>query len=258
MDCDWDKGMLTVLRAGAMHGTAFGIETADRHSFFTFAPERCGVRFLEDVALLNGPDKGERRVAVEMAEGQWNARLLSECRERSLLLSASLTTVSPSLFQDFVLRAVFSRNSFVEAEIGSERFGHRESNVYHQHPVRSASLSGPAGRAVIRVTEARHGAAFGQVLYIRDAPEGWVVHARLIPAPPYAKIWVRWFNRIARISFSDWASRLLLKIPGLADRLWYAAERGGAGALQLQASGLAGLPPETTLSLSMEIEFEQP
>ncbi len=257
IECDWEYGVPAAIRCGGMHGIDFGIETADRHSFFTLAPERHGARIIEDRALKSGPETGERNLTVAMAEGRWSAVIISELHERGLTLGASLTTLSASLFQDFVVRAVFSSESFTEAAIGGEHFQHTDSNVYHQHPARHAMLSGPAGKIEIRVTEYIALSAFEQVLYIRDAPEGWVVHARLIPKPPYALLWVRWFNRFARLSLPDWASRALLSVPGLKSHLWYAAERGGRDALQLQASGLAHLNSEERIALTMEMTFER-
>ena len=79
------------------------------------------------------------------------------------------------------------------------------------------------------------------------------MHARLIPKMPYALLWVRWFNRFARISLPGWASRILLSVPGLKSRLWYAAERGGRNVLQLQASGLARLDAGEHVALAMEM-----
>ncbi|WP_420403093.1 hypothetical protein [Nisaea sp.] len=256
MECDWVEGIPAAVRIGAIEGTAFGIETADRHSFFTFAPERYGARIIDDHAPLIGPETGERRISVEMAEGAWNATVGSAVSPRRLAFRASLTTLSPSLFQDFVLRAVFSAGSFAEAEIGGERFGHEGRDIYHQHPVRSARLSGQHGTLTVRVTEAATGPWFEQVLYVRDSPEGWVVHARLLPKAPYAQLWIRWFNRFFRLSLPDAASHALLALPGVGRALWYAAERGGAGALQLQASGLAGVPEGETLTLAMELDFD--
>lgn len=256
MECDWVEGLPAAIRIGAIEGTAFGIETADRHSFFTLAPERSGARITDDQAPFIGPETGERRLSVEMAEGAWEATITSDIGPQRLALKASLTTLSPSLFQDFVLRAVFSRGSFADAEIGGERFGHEDRNIYHQFPVRQARLSGPHGALAIRVTEAVTDPWFEQVLYVRDAPEGWVVHARLLPKPPYALLWIRWFNRFFRLSLPDGMSRALLALPGVGQALWYAAERGGADALQLQASGLAGVPAEETITLAMELEFD--
>jgi len=256
MECDWVEGLPATIRAGAIVGTAFGIETADRHSFFTFAPERFGARIIDNHAPFIGPETGERKLSVEMAEGAWEATVTSGISPHRLALKASLTTLSPSLFQDFVLRAVFSTASFAEAEIGGERFGHRGRDFYHQHPVRQAKLSGPHGTLTVRVTEAVTGPWFEQVLYVRDAPEGWVVHARLLPKAPYARLWIRWVNRFFRLSLPDNASRALLALPGLRRALWYAAERGGGGALQLQASGLAGVPGGETLALAMELNFD--
>ena len=255
MECNWERGIPATIMYGGMRGTEFGIETADRHSFFTLAPECHGARVTDDRILVNGPSAGERHLTVEMAEGCWEAVIATSLREQRLTLSASLTTLSASLFQDFVVRAVFSAESFAEAAIGEVQFRHTGSNIYHQYPVRRATLSGPAGRAEIRVADAIAGPAFEQVLYVRDAPEGWVVHARLVPKPPYARLWIRWFNRFFRLSLPDWASRGLLSIPALKSRLWYAAERGGRDALQLQASGLAQLQAGEHVALSMEIDF---
>lgn len=257
MECNWEDGIPATILCGGIRGTEFGIETADRHSFFTLAPECHGARVTDDRTLMNGPADGERHLTVEMAEGRWDAVIATRLRKQGLTLSASLTTLSASLFQDFVVRAVFSAESFAEAAIGEARFRHTGSNIYHQYPVRHAALSGLAGRAEIRVTGAVTGSAFEQVLYVRDAPEGWVVHARLIPAPPYAHLWVRWFNRYFRLSLPDPASRALLSIPVLKSRLWYAAERGGRDALQLQASGLARLQASERIALSMEMNFER-
>ncbi|UUX52044.1 hypothetical protein NUH88_10150 [Nisaea acidiphila] len=258
MECDWDQGIPAALRIGRIEGTAFGIETADRHSFFTLAPERFGARIIDDRAVLIGPENGQRDLTVEMAEGSWTASIASTVGPSRLSLAASLTTLSPSFFQDFVLRAVFSASSFHEAEIGGERFAHENRNLYHQHAVREAKLSGPNGTLTVRVTGAAARSWFDQWLYVRDAPEGWVVHARLLPREPYARLWVRWFNRFGRISLPDAASRAVLAVPYFREKLWYAAERGGAGALQLQASGLAGVPAEETLSLAMELDFDIP
>lgn len=253
----WEHGIPASMTVGAVEAVSFGMETADRHSFFTFERARFGCSVLDDTEVRDGHDGiGERRLDVAMAEGRWQACLKSRADGSRLDLAATLTTLSPSLFQDFVVRAVFSRGSFAEAAIGGERFRHEGRNRYHQHAVDEASLSGPGGRARLRLAGVETAGVFAPVLYVRDAPEGWVVHARLLPTPPYALLWVRWHNRLARLSLPASASAAVLALPWLRDKLWYAAERGGADALQLQASGLARLEAGQHIALSLEIDVD--
>ena len=155
------------------------------------------------------------------------------------------------------MRFCFSKESFDYAEIAGRRIRHTNSNVWHQYPVTEVILQNKDTRLSVKVVGVVESAGkFKQEMYVRDEPDHWIVHARLMPIEPYALYWIRWSNRFFRLSFGAHFSSLLLSIPPLKKMLWYLAERNG-GSPNIQAQGLACLTNGDVLSLDTIVDIQR-
>jgi hypothetical protein len=191
-----------------------------------------------------------------MPEGHWTLDIDTQVRANTVVVTQQLHCLAPSIFQDFVMRFKFTQESFESGEINSERVTHCGSNIWHQHTTDEVTLSGAGGRLRIWVMSAETAEKFTQVMYIRDEPGFWIVHARLLPKEPCDLYATRWPNRWFTLAINDTWSRRLLAWPWLKRTLWYLSERRG-GRPQLQAIGLSRLATSERLALSVRVEFEQ-
>ncbi len=239
-----------VLYAGQEIGPAWGCETADTGGFFSFDQQvaRCSLREIS-VGEANGWH--HREVEVVLPHARFNLRHEMSIEKDQILRRQSLRTLAPSVLQDFVCRFVLWKNIFARAEISGKSFHHRNSNIWHQYPVGSATLFGDRLAVTVETLQWEGDAHFLRFAYVRDEPSGcWIVHVRLLPAREDL-LWLRWDTRFGRlIDLQGRVARALLSLPPLKRRLWYMAERRG-GRPQLQAQPLAVLPEGTRISMEV-------
>jgi hypothetical protein len=254
MAISWDNGTIRRLSLGAIKGIDWGAETADRKSFFTLAETSrcCEIRQFETRGTGNG---FTQRIEAKLAEGHWVMDRTVEICDNRVHVSQELCCLDRSVLVDFVVRFKFSKDSFTTGTIDGRTIDHRNRNVWYQFPVDEAILSGPHGRAVVRLHSARLGGKFHSVLYIRDEPGAWIVHVRLLPSEPADLYMVRWYNRIFRFAFGDRLSRLILNWEWFKRRLWFLAERRG-GRPAIQAQPLALLEKGTKIGILAECSIE--
>lgn len=254
MQIEFEQGLVKRLACGGIRGGDWGAETADRKSFFTLTERHRGCEY--ETRCCTAVEHGFRRqVETRMAEGRWALDIETRVQEKKISIKQSLTCIEASVFQDFVVRFKFSKASFSSGSINGRTIHHANTNIWYQYPVNVATLSGPNGTVTIRVGHCETAGKFRQVLYIRDEPASWIVHARFIPLEPSDLYWIRWGNRFFNWSLSDAMSRRVLRIRWLKKMLWYLAERRG-GRPALQAQGLAVLDTGTRISIAAECEIK--
>lgn len=256
MQIEFERGLVKSLVCGGIRGGDWGAETADRKSFFTLTERHRGCEY-ETTSCIPVEHGFLRRVETRMGEGRWAIDIETHVLDRIVAIKQSLTCLDSSVFQDFVVRFKFSKESFATGRIGGRTIRHANTNIWYQYPVSEATLLGPNGTATIRVRHCETAGKFRQELYIRDEPASWIVHVRFIPLEPSDLYWVRWGNRFFNWSLSDTTSRRILRARWIKNALWYLAERRG-GRPALQAQGLAVLDPGTTISIEAECEIQTP
>ena len=255
-DIRWERGLVKEFSTGKIRGFNWGNETADRRSFYNPVENSFGVRILRDNSSSDtGENERKREVEVLMGEGHWSLSTSTTVNDHSIKISQRLTCLDSSLFQDFVMRFCFSKKSFDQALIAGKVIRHVNSNVWHQYPVTEVILQNVTTVLSIKVLGADTAGKFKQEMYVRDEPDHWIVHARMIPIEPYALYWIRWANRFFRLSLGARFSSLLLMVTPLKKILWYLGERKG-GKPNLQAQGLARLKEGEVLSFDVQVDVQ--
>lgn len=240
--------------AGQLIGQEWGVETADRGSFFTLTEGGCCFTIISD-RVVSEPQYALRTLEVRMAEGHWRLRLETVVSQSSLTFRSQLKALEDSWFQDFVNRYRFESRVFDQARIAGRDLHHVSSNRWYQFPVNRVELFGEDVSATVQVTKYHTAGRFRQEAYVRDEPLGnWVVHGRFIPHPPEA-LWIRWDTRFGRVVDlrGVWA-RWLLAARGMRSWLWYRAERVG-GHPNFQAQGLARLRAGESIMMETVASF---
>jgi hypothetical protein len=256
LDIKWEQGLIKEFSFANIRGFNLGNETADRRSFYNPVENSFGVQILKDnVYASNDGNERHREVEVSMAEGEWYLRTSTLVRDQYIKMSQRLTCLENSLFQDFVMRFCFSKESFDQAQIAGRVIRHVNSNVWHQYAVKEVVLENELVQLSVRLLGAETAGKFRQEMYVRDEPNHWIVHARMIPVEPYALYWIRWANRFFRLSLGARISSLLLMITPLKRMLWYLGERKG-GKPNLQAQGLARLNKGEVLSFDVQVDVQ--
>ena len=253
LEIEWQNGLVKRVAGGNITGSQWGPETADRGSFFTLTdlPRGCHVK---PISLSTIPGGFTKRVEAEMAEGHWFLDLTVRHEGSRIHVQQELICLAESVFQDFVVRFKFHRNSFETATIDGHFIKHKNRNIWHQYAARKAVLHGPHGIAQVSSLNSMTCGKFTSCIYVRDEPGSWIVHVRLIPSEPCDLYWIRWANRFFTLSLGDHWSRQILKWGWLKRKLWYLAERKG-GRPALQAQGLSRLALGQRIGLEAECEI---
>jgi len=245
---------ISVAYGSVMIGENWGLETADRRSFFTPTESvlNCVVRN-QDSRVVDGG--AQATWSVTMAEGSWSCLAKTENRISEIYRFQELTCDKDSLFQDFIMRFRILKSSFPTAFIGGKLFRHEEKNIWHQFDVTCVELAGAEGRLRLSLNDWAGAGAMKPVMYVRDQPgDSWVVHVRLIPTKEEV-LWIRWMTRFGTLlSMPHWLSKLILSIPIARRALLYRAEARG-GRPNIQAQPLARVSVGGKLSLAVRCEY---
>lgn len=236
-------------------GTRWGVETADRGSFFSLDGGHGWVAKRRIDHTSSGIYRHE--LEVRMAEGHWVLHTEVYPEGDVLVRHQRLVCLSRTWFQDFVCRFRFCKSLFQTAQIAGRHFAHRGTNRWYQYPVRIATLHGERLSLKVKVSDWYGAGKFNQEMYVRDEPgDAWIVHARLMPSMHDA-YWIRWDTRLGRIlNVPDRVARPLLKVPIIKKNLWYRAERTG-GRPNLQGQSLVCLEQGDELVIECRVYVSQ-
>ncbi len=205
----------------------WGIETADSSAFFSLE-DGFGYRYtvIEEDGISSA-HRFQKRMVVEMREGLWELTL-DDCivEPGRIARRAHLRCLRDSYFMDFVMRFRFRKELFTRATISNRHFEHRNTNIYHQYPVNTASLHGEHFSTNIDITNSQVPTGMEPMMYVRDHEDEWVVHARMLPTRADKEV-IKLCNPWAKTRpIPQVVSRPLLKLPLVRDALWYRGEKG--------------------------------
>jgi hypothetical protein len=236
-------------------GTLWGIETSDRHSFFTLTEKGNNFNIISDIISKLSPSSYSRTIEVKMGEGHWNININTYVHENKIVIKTKLLALEESNFQDFVHRYRFSQHSFDYGLIDNKKILFNNSNIWNQYKVNSVELVNNSFKVTINTVSYTTKGYFTPEMYIRDEPGGqWIVHSRFIPRDPKI-FWIKWDTRIGRIlNIKGAIAKLLLKTKFLKYIFWYRAEKTG-GRPNIMGLGLAKIKKDDVIKLHTECVF---
>lgn len=148
LEIEWQDGLVKRVASGNITGSQWGPETADRGSFFTLTDLPRSSR-VKAISLSTIPDGFTKRVETEMAEGHWFLDLTVRHGGSKIRVQQELSCLEDSVFQDFVVRFRFHRNSFETATINGHNIEYKNCNIWHQYIANKAVLNGLHGTAQV-------------------------------------------------------------------------------------------------------------
>lgn len=240
----------------------WGIETADSSAFFSLE-DGFGYRYklLEENYAFD-EKKYSAHIVNQMHEGQWQLDISDAIITGSQITRlAELTTFQDSFFMDFVMRFRFKKEFIKYAQISTDTFYHKNTNIYYQYPVDRVFLKGVDFDIQISVVDSLVPAGMTPTMYIRDSGSEWVVHVRMIPNQfdkKVIKICTAWAG--TRPLPQQW-SDYLLGFEKLHKALWYRGERFPyrnrllKKILNPSAFGLVKIEKGNTLMWNVKIEI---
>jgi len=204
----------------------WGFETADSSAFFSLED---GVGYRYQVLFHQrefNEKEHKQRLTVKMHEGLFSLEIADKMSNASTVMrSVRLECLKPCYLMDFVLRFRFKQQHFKHASIAGRSLQHADTNLYYQYPVDLALLTGAKYRATITVKQKQHPDSLAPLLYVRDAPGEWVVHARMLPKVIDKEV-IKLCNRWAKTRpLPNWLGRALLAVPSIKNALRYRGER---------------------------------
>ena len=193
----------------------WGIETADSYAFFSLE-DGLGYRYkVLEQEKKTTDNRFYQRIVVEMREGKWEL----------IRRKATLTCLEDSVAMDFVMRFRFRKKFFEKALIAGEIFSHKNTNIYYQYPVKEAALIGDTYSVKIEAEKAECSEKMRPHMYVRDAENEWVVHARMLPSTADKQV-IKLCNPWAlSYPLPQFISKPILSIPFIKKELWYRGER---------------------------------
>jgi hypothetical protein len=205
----------------------WGVETADSSAFFSLE-DGFGYRYSVLHHSIEYTDTTcSMKMVVSMKEGKWELTIEDAIVDATKISRrVHLLCLEDSYFMDFVMRFRFSNAFFSKAYIADKVYTHKNTNIYYQYPVDTASLEGERYNVNITVKDSVCSPHMKPHMYVRDNDGEWVVHARMIPQ--------QWQKEVIKLC-NNWAktrplpqciSRPLLAIPSVREALWYRGERG--------------------------------
>jgi hypothetical protein len=186
-------------------------------------------------ALVNLPDATLRVTERQLDTGE--RRLCVEALEDSLLMDA-------------VLRFRIPLSLAHKVYLGERELPWQRLNKYHQEPGVTARIVQPDGVSC-QLEPVLYQAPAGMTLftYLRDEPDGWVLHIRLRAERPDAYS-VRGCHRFYNKPFPAWAQALLSRIPTFLSRTLYLRERISQR-IPFQTNGAVFLPRGAVLDFGV-------
>ncbi len=205
----------------------WSIECSDSFSFMSLGNRR-GYRYEESLYKVKRDEHLHKgTLEVEMQEGRWKLDFSDlKGQENEIIREANILALEESSLADFALDFRFKKEFFPFAQIGSKDFEHQNKNICHQSQEQQVLLHGKGCRVLVQIEESHCPHGFAPWMYIKDAVDEWIVHARFLPIDPTAKGVIQFGCRNCRpISLPQFISAWLLRSSKLKKFLWYRSER---------------------------------
>lgn len=166
----------------------WGVETADDSSFFSLEK---GIGWRTKILTekyVSDSQNYQYEISCKMNNGLWRMFGEDKIVQDSVIRNIELECLESTLLMDFVLRFRFKQQLFQYACINEEQIYHSSSNIYHQYPVNNVMLHGDKYRVNISIEDCYCSEKMRPEMYVRDASNEWVVHARMMPNVDEVKI----------------------------------------------------------------------
>lgn len=236
-----------------------GIEFADSKLFFTLFEKHRRVTVFETIKKTENEFIGKAELKPQ---NKFDISKNIEIKENVLTQKQTIKTIQNGELLDFVSRFVFPKKIFTTALINNKKIKHAGLNIYHQYPVDHVRMKGDNISLDIYASVTKT-PEWKQFAYVRDEPDSWVVHVRLLPVRKtrtIIKLNTRWYNKRIhalpeRMILLLFPNRLLYK--GERKRAWNTMEKVLYWLLPLSAYKIGKLPKgkkltiETTLKISL-------
>jgi len=197
---------------------ALGLELSDSRSFFSLGgpSQYVNIKSVKD----NG---GGKTLHIELTDGAGELAINDQSKPASITRTHAFKPTKDTLLLDLVSRYVFPKNTFTNALIAGNDISHQNENIYYQFFAKEVILEGQtAARIAIKDIDTAN--VMEPVMYVRDEPNRWVVHIRLLPKDEsrvVVKLNYAWYNRALPKPMSN----LLWSIKPLRTKLLYRGER---------------------------------
>lgn len=231
----------------------WGFESSDSAGFFSVTAKgwRCSVisKKVRSNNILN-----IATYHVKLPFSEWILYIKEKIIGNKIIRNHTIKCLENSEFNDVVSRFRF-KSKYVEwVKLGTKKIFHRNSRLYHQHPVNSIIIKTNMGYLIsIKIKKYNSDNQLQPVMYARDISKEWVIHARLFPKKPklyQIKICKKWYNKAIPQNISNF----LLKNGVIKNFLLYRAERKTPG-FPINVYGLAKYKEGSTLNLVTETKI---
>lgn len=232
---------------GPQAGWLLGVEVGSLSSFYSMEDPSLGKVKLP-VPLSVRTSARTLRLAAQVSLP--DATLLvvetqSDCGRR-----LRVHTLEDSLLMDAVLRFRIPLELAHKVYLDDRELPWLRSNRYHQIAGARARIERAGGETLL-LTPILHRAPAGMTLftYLRDEPQGWVLHVRLRAERP-DRYSVRGCHRLYNRPFPAWAQFVLSRIPGFLTRTLYLRERVSQR-IPFQTNGAVRMPRGSILDFEV-------
>jgi hypothetical protein len=232
---------------GAQAGWRLGVEVGSLSTFYSMEAPALGKAELPvRVTATPVADSLNLSALVTLPD----ATLLVTEHQSPMGRRLQVTALQDSLLMDAVLRYRIPLALAHKVYLGNHELPWRRANKYHQAEGRYALIEGPDG-VTRQLTPFLGQAPKGMALftYLRDEPEGWVLHIRLRAECP-DRYSVRGCHRLYNRPFPAWAQSCLSRIPGFLARTLYLRERVSQR-IPFQTNGAILLPRGAALDFGV-------
>ena len=159
----------------------WGVETADRYSFFS--QDKLGgikVKLLDKKIEITDENINSFFV-VKLKKILLKITLEDKIEESQIKRRYVLESLTDGYLSDFVTRAVFDKKLVDKANIGGRIFEFYGLNLYRQYPTNKVLLNTKLGDIELVTKTPHYYSNFNLLSYVRDEPPNkWVIHHRLL------------------------------------------------------------------------------
>lgn len=232
---------------GAQAGWRLGVEVGSLSSFYSMENPSLGKVELP-VPVTATQVEGSLNLSARVSLP--DATLLATEQQSPLGRRIQVSALEDSLLMDAVLRFRIPLELAHKVYLGDRELPWRRENKYHQVAGVSARIEKADG-SVLQLEPVLHHAPAGMALltYLRDEPEGWVLHIRLRAERP-DRYSVRGCHRLYNRPFPAWVQSCLRRIPGFMERTLYLRERVSQR-IPFQTNGAVFMPRGSSLDFGV-------
>jgi hypothetical protein len=238
----------------------WGFETADSSAFFSLE-KNYGYRYeIISEEYEAYPEFYKGNLIIQMKEGKWELNFEDTIEKGNLVRrKATIKCLEDSYFMDFVLRFQIKKKLIEYSIIENKIIYHKDTNFYHQYPVKEVYLKGESEEFKISIINSDVPNGMIPMMYVRDREDVWIVHVRMLPTR-YDKIVIKLCNNWFKTKpIPQFLSKIILLNKKVKQKLWYRGEKSRFKSKLWRFINPAAFPMvklEKGTTLSWETEFK--